>query len=111
MPDITMCSGQQCSLQNDCYRHRAPPSEYLQSYFVTPPYKDGRCEYFLSIDGYERLQPVRRYQYAVLGRDGDTVHVSDELYDTESEAYEAGNFWEDDPRYGSHEVEIVDDVA
>jgi hypothetical protein len=44
MPDITMCSGDGCVLRNTCYRYLAKPSEFMQSYFVQPPIKDGRCE-------------------------------------------------------------------
>lgn len=38
MPDITMCTGENCSLKETCYRYKAEPSEYRQSYFVKPPY-------------------------------------------------------------------------
>jgi hypothetical protein len=29
-----------------CYRRTAKPSEFRQSYFGTPPEKDGKCEYY-----------------------------------------------------------------
>lgn len=38
MPDITMCSGQNCPLKESCYRYKAKPDEYRQSYFTEPPY-------------------------------------------------------------------------
>jgi len=38
MPDITMCRGEDCPIQKECYRHEATPSEYRQSYFVISPY-------------------------------------------------------------------------
>jgi hypothetical protein len=43
MPDIAMCKGTDCPLKNECYRFLATPSEYRQSYFVTPPIEDGKC--------------------------------------------------------------------
>lgn len=50
MPDITMCNGRNCELKELCYRYTAKPSEFRQSYFLTPPIKeiDGEkvCEYF-----------------------------------------------------------------
>ena len=47
MPDIAMCSGLDCPVKNDCYRHTAEFNEYGQSYFQTPPLKDdGTCNYF-----------------------------------------------------------------
>jgi len=45
MPDITMCDGTGCPRKESCYRFTANPSEYLQSYFETPPVKeDGNCD-------------------------------------------------------------------
>lgn len=47
MPDITCCPGNECPKKGTCYRFTAEPSKYLQSYFITPPYKqDGTCEYY-----------------------------------------------------------------
>lgn len=46
MSDITMCNGEGCPMKNDCYRFRAEPSEFRQSYFGAPPIKDGRCSFF-----------------------------------------------------------------
>lgn len=48
MPDITMCSGDECPLKDICYRHTAKPDEHRQSYFVTVPWRsvDLGCEYF-----------------------------------------------------------------
>lgn len=45
MPDITMCSGEECALKESCYRFTAKASEY-QSYFIDPPIKDGECRYY-----------------------------------------------------------------
>jgi hypothetical protein len=46
MPDITMCSGNYCPLAQTCYRYKATPSEYRQSYFTKPPIKDGKCDMY-----------------------------------------------------------------
>ena len=47
MPDISMCEGTDCPLKESCYRFTAYPSQYMQSYFTTPPIKkDGTCEYY-----------------------------------------------------------------
>lgn len=46
MPDITMCEGTGCPAKESCYRFTATPSEFRQSYFVEPPIKDGKCEYY-----------------------------------------------------------------
>lgn len=45
MPDITMCPGTFCNQKEKCYRFTAKPSDY-QSYFVTAPIKDGKCEMY-----------------------------------------------------------------
>lgn len=34
-----------------CYRHKAPPNDYLQAYFsVTPVDKDGKCDYYIPVE-------------------------------------------------------------
>jgi hypothetical protein len=45
MPDITMCPGTFCPHKETCYRYTAKPSDY-QSYFMKPPIKEGKCEYY-----------------------------------------------------------------
>ena len=32
MPDISMCSSEQCPIKNKCYRYMAEPNEHWQSY-------------------------------------------------------------------------------
>lgn len=46
MPDITMCSGAGCSMKEQCYRFKAIPNPYRQSYFMTPPFVDNECNSF-----------------------------------------------------------------
>ena len=42
-----MCSGQGCVMRKGCYRFTATPSEFRQSYFVTPPVQNGTCDYLI----------------------------------------------------------------
>lgn len=48
MTDITMCTGIDCPLRENCHRAMANQDIYAQSYFMSPPYdniiKD--CEYY-----------------------------------------------------------------
>ncbi len=46
MADITMCKGENCKLKHNCYRFKANPSKYRQSYFLTPPFKGNKCKYY-----------------------------------------------------------------
>ena len=48
MADITMCGGAECPLRFTCYRFKAEPNEYRQSFFKTPPYKkeEMHCEFY-----------------------------------------------------------------
>lgn len=46
MPDITMCQGINCEISSICYRYKAEPSKFRQSYFVKTPNKGLECEYF-----------------------------------------------------------------
>jgi len=50
-----------------------------------------------------------KYVYTLIDRDGGIIAQSYDLYDTPQEAENAADFYIDDPRYGSHEVEEVDD--
>jgi hypothetical protein len=45
MPDIAMCTGNECPVKEDCWRYMAPTDRF-QSYFATPPYTEEGCEYF-----------------------------------------------------------------
>lgn len=56
MPDITMCKDKECPLKNECYRYRAIPSEYRQSYFAESPRKADKCYHFWEIKKGMRLQ-------------------------------------------------------
>lgn len=38
MPDITMCNGEKCPKKVRCYRFKAIPSKFRQSFFVEAPY-------------------------------------------------------------------------
>ena len=48
MPDITLCSGQDCPLKETCYRYKATPSKYRQSYFTEAPYDKEKeeCDHY-----------------------------------------------------------------
>lgn len=56
MPDITMCTDESCPKRNTCYRFRAIPDKYMQSYFLDSPRDGDKCEYFMSIEGWGRLR-------------------------------------------------------
>jgi hypothetical protein len=46
MADITMCSGEGCSVKESCYRFKAPVNEFRQAYFMGVPGKDETCNYY-----------------------------------------------------------------
>jgi hypothetical protein len=46
MPDITMCQGNNCELSSICYRYKAEPSKFRQSWFMDLPNEGLECEYF-----------------------------------------------------------------
>lgn len=47
MPDISMCQNEKCPLKDNCYRYKAEPNPYRQSYGEFE-YK-GDCEYYIPI--------------------------------------------------------------
>jgi hypothetical protein len=46
MPDITMCNGLNCELKENCYRYKAEPSKYMQSWFMISPNDGLECDYY-----------------------------------------------------------------
>lgn len=50
MPDITLCCNYDCPLKSKCYRYRAVPDAYWQSFAMFGTKKDKPCEYFWQID-------------------------------------------------------------
>ena len=50
MPDISMCTNNTCPKKMTCYRFRATPNEFRQSYAGFKPDEDGECEYYDHID-------------------------------------------------------------
>jgi hypothetical protein len=46
MADITMCSGIGCKYSYSCYRYKATPDEFHQSYFLEPPIENDECGYY-----------------------------------------------------------------
>jgi hypothetical protein len=48
MADITMCSGEGCEPKETCYRYKAVPNKYTQSYFKKPPIENNGCEHYLN---------------------------------------------------------------
>ena len=56
MTDISKCSGENCPMKESCYRFTAEAGQ-MQSYFIEPPIKDGKCEYYWE---YETKSPNSR---------------------------------------------------
>lgn len=53
MADITMCSGNNCPIKEDCYRYTALANPYWQSFFTTAPFNEStnQCsEFYLRKD-------------------------------------------------------------
>ena len=64
MPDITMCTNEDCPLSYSCWRFNCPPSQYAQSYHKFEPQIYDvlnmiRCEMYLEIPNSEKSDVVR----------------------------------------------------
>lgn len=59
MPDISMCLNHECTLRKYCYRYRAKPEPYGQSYADFIQNRDGTCDDFWDAREYvqDRLMP------------------------------------------------------
>lgn len=49
MPDMQMCSNDECPLSRECYRFLAFPSEW-QVYGNFDPKDDGTCDHFIELE-------------------------------------------------------------
>jgi hypothetical protein len=50
MSDITMCQNKDCPSCEQCFRFKAPPNPFVQSYAEMSPKEGGvKCEYYLEI--------------------------------------------------------------
>lgn len=60
MVDIAMCEGGDCPLKESCYRFKATPSPYAQSYFAEIPYDAEKkaCEHYWGVDNYEKVKKL-----------------------------------------------------
>lgn len=58
MPDISKCTGEGCTQKNTCYRFTSKPSEFLQSYFVTPPHFNNNCEMRMDDSGWSEQSKI-----------------------------------------------------
>jgi hypothetical protein len=48
-PDISMCENNTCPSKDICYRYKAKPDKYWQSYGSFKPDENGECEHFFKI--------------------------------------------------------------
>ena len=74
MPDISMCWGQSCPQRHNCYRYKAEPNEFRQSYFRLPPFKeDMTCDYYWPIekDVVNSKSRIKRINAQLQARSGD----------------------------------------
>lgn len=46
MPDISMCKDETCTLKETCYRFKAFPNPYRQSYSNFKQNEDKTCDYY-----------------------------------------------------------------
>jgi hypothetical protein len=58
MADIIMCDGGKCPLKETCYRFKATPNEYRQSYFLEEPFVETKngviCNHYWKHEGDNR---------------------------------------------------------
>ena len=64
MPDITMCTNEECPLSYSCWRFNCPPSKYQQSYAKFEPQIDEvldevGCKMYLETPNNEKSDVVR----------------------------------------------------
>ncbi len=48
MPDLTLCTNEDCQFKEYCHRYKAIPSNYSQSYCRFEP-QDDKCDFFIHV--------------------------------------------------------------
>ena len=56
--DICMCQGYECPLKDECLRYKAKP-EKLQTYFTEVQYKNGKCEYYMTLEDIDKKLRIK----------------------------------------------------
>lgn len=59
MPDISMCDCIECKRAEHCYRFRAYPSEFRQSYMIIDPEEAEKCEMFWPLGPKNEFAKIR----------------------------------------------------
>ncbi len=65
MPDISMCDNIECSKRSTCYRYRAVPDKYWQSYASFGQDKTG-CSYYWDVK--DAIGPIKSIAEIEKGR-------------------------------------------
>ena len=64
MADVTMCKGERCPAKDRCYRYRAKPSKYRQSFFANVPWD----AYMYYCESFVEYQPAAERGEKGLGK-------------------------------------------
>lgn len=75
MPDISMCQGFNCNIKDNCYRFKAKPSEFRQSWFCESPNKDPYyCDLY-----WEIIKPIHKFNN---GNGATLYHICSKIINT-----------------------------
>ena len=62
MPDICMCLNHTCSIRSTCYRFRAVPDGFRQTYADFLEH-NGVCNKYMEVQANDKLVPTEEVQY------------------------------------------------
>lgn len=95
MPDISMCKNEVCPNKNTCFRYRAKPNPYRQSYFLDHNHED--CKEFISIKGWAdyALTPIK-VTHEILRQDSKWEGEPIDLEDAKKMLADVGIDWNED---------------
>ena len=95
MPDISMCKNEECPNKNTCFRYRAKPNPYRQSYFLDHSHED--CKEFISIKGWAdyALTPIK-VTHEILRQDSKWEGEPIDLEDAKKMLADVGIDWNED---------------
>lgn len=61
MPDISMCMGEYCNKRESCYRHKAKPNAFGQSFIRKKEEDQGEhCKHYWPLEGFLKGKRKKR---------------------------------------------------
>ena len=78
MADVSMCRDTECTQRETCFRYKATPSKWYQSYFTNSPRTEKGCDYYWEYKPVytESTDPIKKFKARLKKLDIDVELVA-----------------------------------